>query len=234
MCRSGSRSSRRARALLRPCCAARAACSRDLSRTRVTNGTAWSRAPPRRSRGVACSMCPGAARTSICVRVRRTGTWHGRARCSSTGAEIRTDERMRPPDIAYLTDIYFGFGSVAVVPQLLARFGVLRPLVVTDAGLMELGMAARLGIGNPETFSDTETNPTEANLRACLARYFEKGCDGIVALGGGASLDLAKLVGLMAGHPPPLEQYAILRGGMARIGASIPPIVAVPSTPRNR
>ena len=137
---------------------------------------------------------------------------------------------MRPPDIAYLTDIYFGFGSVAVVPQLLARFGVRRPLVVTDAGLMELGMVARLGIGNPETFSDTETNPTEANLRACLARYLEEGCDGIVALGGGASLDLAKLVGLMAGHPPPLEQYAILRGGMAQIGASIPPIVAVPST----
>lgn len=136
----------------------------------------------------------------------------------------------QPPDIAYLTDIYFGFGSVARVAELLDRLEVRRPLVVTDAGLIELGMVARLGIGHPEVFADTETNPTEANLRACLARYRQAGCDGIVALGGGAPLDLAKLVGLMAGHPPPLAQYAIVRGGTARIGPSIPPIIAVPTT----
>jgi 4-hydroxybutyrate dehydrogenase len=135
-----------------------------------------------------------------------------------------------PPDITYLTDIYFGSGSVARVPALLARLGVLRPLVVSDAELLKLGMVARLGIGNPAIFAGTETNPTEANLRDCLARYVEGGCDGIVALGGGAPLDLAKLVGLMAGHPPPLEQYAILRGGTARIGPSMPPLVAVPTT----
>jgi 4-hydroxybutyrate dehydrogenase len=143
---------------------------------------------------------------------------------------MRTGERMRPPDISYLTDIYFGFGSVARVPELLARFAIARPLVVTDATLIKLGLARRLGLGDAAAFAGTETNPTEANLRACLARYLERGCDGIVALGGGAPLDLAKLVGLMAGHPPPLEQYAILRGGMARIGPSIPPIVAVPTT----
>lgn len=136
----------------------------------------------------------------------------------------------RPPDIAYLTDIYFGFGSVARVAELLERFDVRRPLLVTDATLLELGMVARLGIGNPEVFADTETNPTEANLRDCRARYREAGCDGIVALGGGAPLDLAKLVGLMVGHPPPLGQYAIVCGGTARIGPSIPPIVAVPTT----
>jgi len=137
---------------------------------------------------------------------------------------------MRAPDIAYLTDVYVGLGSVALVPELLARFGVARPLVVTDARLMELGMVARLGIGAPPVFSETETNPTEANLRAGLARYREAACDGIVALGGGASLDLAKLIGLMAGHAPPLEQYAILNDGTARIAALVPPIIAVPTT----
>lgn len=85
---------------------------------------------------------------------------------------------MRAPDITYLTDIYFGFGSVARVPELVARFGILRPLVVTDAALVGLGMVERLAIGKPETFADTETNPTEANLQACLARYLERGCDG--------------------------------------------------------
>ena len=137
---------------------------------------------------------------------------------------------MRAPDITYLTDLYVGCGSVALVPELLARFAVDRPLVVTDAGLMELAMVRQLALGTPAVFSDTETNPTEANLRAGLARYREAGCDGIVALGGGAPLDLAKLIGLMAEHAPPLEQYAILNGGTARIAALVPPIIAVPTT----
>ena len=137
---------------------------------------------------------------------------------------------MRPPDIAYLTEIYFGRGAIALVPELLARLGMARPLVVTDATLLELGMVRRLGIGAPAVFAETETNPTEANLRAGLARYRAGACDGIVALGGGASLDLAKLVAMMAAHEPPLEQYAIVHGGTARIAAGVPPVVAVPTT----
>jgi len=135
-----------------------------------------------------------------------------------------------PPDIAYLTDIHFGPGTVARVPALLAGLGVHRPLVVTDAGLVALGMAAKLDLGTPAIHADTGTNPTEANLRACTATYREQGCDGMVALGGGAALDLAKLAGLMLVHEPPLEQYAIVNGGSARIAATLPPIVAVPTT----
>ncbi len=136
---------------------------------------------------------------------------------------------MRPPDIAYLTDIYFGQGSVEVVPDLLERLRIARPLLVTDARLVELGLTARLGLGAPATFSGTETNPTEANLQAGLACYRQGNCDGIVAFGGGAALDLAKLVGLMVDHSPPLEQYAIVHGGTDRIRACVP-IVAIPTT----
>ena len=132
--------------------------------------------------------------------------------------------------ISYLTDVHFGPGALAVVPELLAGFGVARPLVVTDATLVELGMVRRAGLERVTIFSETETNPTETNLRECLALYRERGCDGIVAFGGGASLDLAKLVALMAVHEPPLEQYAIVRGGTARIGRELPPLVAVPTT----
>jgi 4-hydroxybutyrate dehydrogenase len=116
------------------------------------------------------------------------------------------------------------------VAELLARLDLHQPLVVTDAGLIKLGMVARLGIGAPEVFAETETNPTEANLRDCLELYRKSGCDSIVALGGGAPMDLAKLVGLMAGHPAPIGQYAIVCGGTARIGPAIPPIVTVPTT----
>ena len=130
--------------------------------------------------------------------------------------------------IAYLTDVYFRPGALAMLPDLLRRFGVARPLVVTDAGLVELGMVERLGID--EVFDATETNPTEANLRACLAHYRERGCDGLVAFGGGASLDLAKLVGMMLVHEPPLEQYTMLHGGTSKIRGNLPPLIAVPTT----
>ena len=135
---------------------------------------------------------------------------------------------MKLEAISYLTDVVFGPGALAMLPDLLRRFGVARPLVVTDAGLVELGLARRLGIA--DVFDRTETNPTEANLRACLALYRERGCDGIVAFGGGASLDLAKLVAMMTVHEPPLEQYAILREGSSRILGNLPPLIAVPTT----
>ncbi|MGQ0546162.1 MAG: iron-containing alcohol dehydrogenase [Betaproteobacteria bacterium] len=135
---------------------------------------------------------------------------------------------MRPELISYLTDVHFGCGALAVLPELLARLGITRPLVVTDARLVELGMVRRLEIA--DVFDGTETNPTEANLRACLALYRQRGCDGIVAFGGGASLDLAKLVGMMTSHAEPMEQYAILNGGTSRIGSNVPPLVAVPTT----
>jgi alcohol dehydrogenase class IV len=135
---------------------------------------------------------------------------------------------MKLEAISYLTEVHFGDGALAMLPELLGRLGVTHPLVVTDAGLVALGMVRRLGIA--DVFDGTETNPTEANLRACLALYRERGCDGIVAFGGGASLDLAKLVAMMTVHEPPLGQYAILAGGSARIKAPPPPLVAVPTT----
>lgn len=137
---------------------------------------------------------------------------------------------MRAPDIAYLTNIYFGRGSAALVPELLARYGVAKPLLVTDATVAELGLAQKVGLGEHVRYAGTQTNPDEAGLHACLARFWDGGCDGVVALGGGAALDLAKLVAMMAVHEPPLEQYAILNGGSERIHASPPPLVAVPTT----
>ena len=137
---------------------------------------------------------------------------------------------MRAPDITYLTDIWFGPGAAREVPALLARFGCERPLVVTDAGLAELGLVAKLGLVGAEQYAGTQTNPSEGNLQQCLAQFWGAGCDSVVALGGGASIDLAKLVTMMTVHEPPVAQYAILNGGSARIRAPAPPLVAVPTT----
>jgi alcohol dehydrogenase class IV len=64
---------------------------------------------------------------------------------------------------------------------------------------------------------------------AALALYRAEGCDGIVAIGGGSPIDLAKGVALLATHSGPLESYAAIYGGIERIGA-VAPMIAIPTT----
>lgn len=132
--------------------------------------------------------------------------------------------------ISYLTDTYFGFGALSLLPELLRDLGIARPLVVTDEGLTRLGKIDRLGIGNLTLFDRVETNPTEESVTGALNAFRAAGCDGVVAAGGGSPMDLAKCVCLLVHHPPPLEQYAVLQGGTSRITPKMPPLVAVPTT----
>lgn len=137
------------------------------------------------------------------------------------------------PLITYLTRIEFDEGAVAKLPSLLEGLKVARPMVVTDRGLMATGLVDRVvGLlgGEPTTFSDTPANPTEDATLAAFERYREAGCDGLVALGGGSSIDLAKAVRLLTGHPGPLAQYTFVEGGLGRIHGNICPLVAVPTT----
>ena len=137
---------------------------------------------------------------------------------------------LKLPTISYLTDIYFDFGAVKVLPDLLKKYRVLRPLVITDKGLVKLGILEKLGIESPVVFDSIETNPTEAMVLAAVEVYKQSRCDGLVGVGGGSPIDLAKCAAILVNHPPPLEQYAILRNGISRITADMPPFIAIPTT----
>jgi len=135
--------------------------------------------------------------------------------------------------ITYLTRIEFGFGVLSGLGDVLADLKITRPLVVTDAGLAKAGFVARVGAfmpGGHGLFDRTPGNPTEAAVHEALAVWRAEGCDGIVALGGGSSIDLAKGVALLATHPGPLDQYAAVLGGVPRITAAVAPVVAIPTT----
>lgn len=134
------------------------------------------------------------------------------------------------PTISYLTNIHFGPGMAQSVPQILESLDCRRPLVVSDRGLVACGMIDRLGLADPVVFADVVSNPTEAGARAGLEMYRERDCDGLVAIGGGSPIDCAKAIALLINHPPPLEDYAFVNGGLARITAEMPPVVAVPTT----
>jgi alcohol dehydrogenase class IV len=136
--------------------------------------------------------------------------------------------------ILYLTQIDIDFGAVAGLAAECARCSIARPLVVTDAGVRAAGVLdmalAALGALPHAVFDQTPPNPTEAAVRAAAALYREAGCDGLVAVGGGSSIDLAKGVAIAATHPGPLKTYATIEGGSPKIGAHVAPLIAVPTT----
>ena len=136
--------------------------------------------------------------------------------------------------IQYLTTIEFETGAVARVAGLVDGLGIRKPLLVTDPGLAAGPVFARvqslLGSLSPAIFERTPQNPDAASVEAAVALYRQHGCDGVVALGGGSSIDLGKGVALLATHPGPLEQYAMILGGLPRITNAVAPLVAIPTT----
>ncbi len=137
--------------------------------------------------------------------------------------------------ITYLTTIHFDFGAVDRLGEELNRLAVGRPLLVTDKGVAAAGLLDRVRDGLPGTvratvFDATPANPTERAARAATDLFVSGGCDGLIGLGGGSAIDLAKAVGLMATHPGELARYAAVEGGAARISSRVAPLIAVPTT----
>ncbi|HIE99402.1 MAG TPA: iron-containing alcohol dehydrogenase [Planctomycetes bacterium] len=134
------------------------------------------------------------------------------------------------PTISYLTDIHFSPGAVTLLPEILAEKRLKRPLLVTDAGIVAAGLVDRLDCDMAATFTDVSPNPTQQNVMDGVAVFQHAECDSIVALGGGSPIDCAKAISLMATHEEPLEQYALIRGGLPKITGDKPQVVAIPTT----
>jgi len=136
--------------------------------------------------------------------------------------------------ILYLTQIEIDYGAIQLLAAECERSGMRRPLVVTDVGVRAAGVLQRaldaLGAMPHAVFDQTPSNPTEAAVRAAVAVYRREGCDGLVAVGGGSSIDLAKGVAIAATHEGPLKTYATIEGGSTKISERVAPLIAVPTT----
>ena len=135
--------------------------------------------------------------------------------------------------ISYLTTIDFGAGELARLPEALDELSIKRPLLVSDRGLEATGLVQRVAALMPDaapSFLETPPNPTEAAVMAALRVWREEGCDGIVAVGGGSPIDLAKGVALVGTHEGALEHFAAIHGGGERITSAVAPVIAIPTT----
>ena len=137
--------------------------------------------------------------------------------------------------ISYLTRIQFDHGALALLADEMKAIGIKNPLLVTDVGLTKTPILDKVkdALGRPNDlviFDGTPSNPTEAATLKALALYRDSGCDGIIAVGGGSSMDLAKGVRLLATHEGSLTSFAMIEGGVARIRADVAPMIAIPTT----
>jgi 4-hydroxybutyrate dehydrogenase len=137
------------------------------------------------------------------------------------------------PRINYLTAIDFGAGELDGLPSAIKDLQLSKPLFISDRGLASSGLVETVGRLLPSgaaSYLETPSNPTEQAVYQALEIYRENDCDGIVALGGGSPIDLSKGVALLATHEGPLEQFAAIYGGIDRIGPSVAPVIAIPTT----
>lgn len=124
-------------------------------------------------------------------------------------------------------------GSIKELPEIIMRHKCTHVLIITDGGIMKLGLTRRLEkalkeAGIPYTIYDkTVANPTTVNVREALELYHKEGCDAIIGFGGGSSMDCAKAVGACAVKP---NQSLAQMKGILKVHKKLPLLMAVPTT----
>ena len=135
---------------------------------------------------------------------------------------------------SFPTAIAFGAGARKLVAEHLREQGLQRPLIVTDRALAALplmtefkGHLPGLAVG---AFDGVFGNPSCAQVMAGAAAYRAHDADCVIGLGGGAALDVAKVVGLMAVHDGDILEYVWDHPRVRPIREPLPYFVALPTT----
>jgi choline dehydrogenase len=127
------------------------------------------------------------------------------------------------------TRMVHGPGAIARLGELVKELGVKRPFLVTDKGVVSAGLAdeALKHLEDAVVFDEVKPNPDIELVGRASTVYREAGCDGLVALGGGSSMDTAKGIGVETVHGGSIVEYEFGKTPLVR---RIPPLVTVPTT----
>ena len=129
---------------------------------------------------------------------------------------------------------YHGSGAIKSIPDEIKGRGLTKILVASDPDLVKFGVTQKVtdildeaGI-EYKLYSDIKPNPTIENVQSGVEFYKEYGADGIIAIGGGSSMDTAKAIGIIVNNP----EFADVRSleGVAPTKCKSVPIIAVPTT----
>jgi alcohol dehydrogenase class IV len=136
-----------------------------------------------------------------------------------------------------MSPIKFGLGATDEIAYDARRLGLGRVLVFTDRHIAELGLPERIrgllgdeGI-KAEIYDGVEVEPTDRSMEEAAAHTRGKDFDGLIAVGGGSTIDTCKAVNLLTTYPAPLLDYINKPVGR---GVAVPgplrPLIAVPTT----
>ena len=132
------------------------------------------------------------------------------------------------------TPIKFGAGARKLVAAHLIEKGCKRPLIVTDKALGALPVMAEfithLGGLEVAVFSGVFGNPTCSQVMEGAVAYKAHRADCVIGFGGGAALDVAKIVGLAAVHEGDILEYVWDHPNVRPIVNPLPYFVALPTT----
>jgi 4-hydroxybutyrate dehydrogenase len=137
---------------------------------------------------------------------------------------------------SFPTQITFGPGARKLLPEHLSALRITKPLIVTDPGLKNTDVLTAIEAVLEESkvpfaeFSDVQANPYEADIDNAVKAYNAGSCDGVIGLGGGSPLDVAKVVPVLAINDGPLSRYDVSTGGNLQIKGPLPSVITIPTT----
>jgi alcohol dehydrogenase class IV len=135
---------------------------------------------------------------------------------------------------SFPTDIRFGPGARHLAGEYLRERGIRRPLIVTDKGLAELAIlkdfAASLKGLDAKVYGGVFGNPVRSQVTGGVDAFKAHGADAVIGFGGGAALDVAKAVALMAAHEGDILEYAWDHPNVRPIVNALPLLIALPTT----
>ncbi len=130
------------------------------------------------------------------------------------------------------TEVIYGRGSVARTGELAERLGLKKVLVTTDRGIVTSGVLDRMmaplkksGVA-AVVFDEVEPNPTVQAVDKAAGIYADEGCDGVVGLGGGSSMDTGKSVAVLATNSGSISDYL----GSGKVPRPAAPVICLPTT----
>lgn len=133
------------------------------------------------------------------------------------------------------TVIKHGIGAIQHAGEQIKELGVSKALLVTDPGIYEAGVTKPVEEALKSAgidiilFNKVEANPPVRSIGEGSRIFNENGCDGLVAVGGGSSMDTAKAIGVEASHGESVLEYEAAEGKKP-LTKRIPPLTTIPTT----
>ncbi|UCB44694.1 MAG: iron-containing alcohol dehydrogenase, partial [Spirochaetota bacterium] len=133
-------------------------------------------------------------------------------------------------------EILFGVGAVQIVGEHAKRLKVQKAMIIADPVMKKLGRTDEVqgfleesGIDSA-VYAEVESDPPVESIEKAGKFYHEHKCDGLIALGGGSSIDTSKATSVRVSHPAELTEYENMVGGRAKIKPPLPPLICIPTT----